>query len=253
MFTFPTPGPAGTSCQAHFFTWAQLSELCSTLLTGFFGRPTPVQAVGESNNDSWSLTFLETPLSHEDLEAVFSALQADVYDQDANDVGAYPVWELSQSLCQKLVSQALSFPVSASHTSDDGVWFTGGTAAYAVTVIRQRYDGWNRELYVSRFQIAQDRLPEPNEAACEAYLRKVICDFLQTEDGRQAYKKTCQDFNWGDVETEIPDDFFSAYGVIHNSGGSDSGNFLCCGLIGILVNQDELLGGNVYDNEEAVV
>ena len=66
MFTFPTPGPVGTSCQAHFYTWAQLSELCSTLLTGFFDRPTPVQAVGEINRDSWSLKFLEAPISHDD-------------------------------------------------------------------------------------------------------------------------------------------------------------------------------------------
>ncbi len=76
MFTFATPSPTGTSCQAHFYTWTQLSELCSTLLTGFFERPTPVQAVGETNLDSWSLKFLEAPISHDDLEAIFTALQA---------------------------------------------------------------------------------------------------------------------------------------------------------------------------------
>ena len=52
MFTFPKPGPAGVSCQAHFYTWTQLSELCSTLFTIFFGRPIPVQAVGEFSRDS---------------------------------------------------------------------------------------------------------------------------------------------------------------------------------------------------------
>ena len=67
MFTFATPRPTGTSCQAHFYTWTQLSELCSTLLTGFFERPTPVQAVGETNLDSWSLKFLEAPISHDGL------------------------------------------------------------------------------------------------------------------------------------------------------------------------------------------
>ena len=239
MFTFPTPGPVGTSCQAHFYTWAQLSELCSTLLTGFFDRPTPVQAVGEINRDSWSLKFLESPISHEDL---------DDCDRDANGC---LVWELSQALSQKLVSSTLAFPVEASHASDDGVWFTGSMAMYAVTVIRQRCEGLNRELYNSQFQIAQNRLSEPNEAACEAYLRKAICDFLQTEDGRRAYERTCRDFNWGDVETEIPDDFFSAYSIIHDSGRPDSGNFLCCGVVGILVNQDELLGEDVYADEDA--
>lgn len=66
MFTFATPSPTGTSCQAHFYIWTQLSELCSTLLTGFFERPTPVQAVGETNLDSWSLKFWEAPISHDD-------------------------------------------------------------------------------------------------------------------------------------------------------------------------------------------
>ncbi len=250
MFSFPTPDQAGTSCQAHFYTWLQLSELCSTLLTGFFDRPTPVQAVGEINRDSWSLKFLESPISHEDLEAIFTALQADDYDRDANDIGKGPVWELSKALSQKIVSPTLTFPVDASHTSDDGVWFTGSMAMYAVTVIRQRYEGRNVELYSSHFRIAQNRLPQPSEAACEAYLRKIVYDFLQTEAGKRAYKESCQDFNWGDVETEIPDNFFSTYGVIHCIGRPDDGQFLCCGLIGILVNQDELLGEDVYDNED---
>lgn len=251
MFTFPTPGPAGTSCQAHFYTWAQLSELCSTRLTGFLGRPTPVQAIGEPNLDSRGLKFLESSISHKDLETIFTALQSDDYDRDANDIGKCPIWELSQSLSQKLVSPTLSFPVDTSHASDDGVWFTGSMAMYAVTVIRQRYEGRNMELYTSHFRIAQNQLSQPSEAACEAYLRKIVYDFLQTEAGKRAYEETCQDFNWGDVGTEIPDDFFSAYGVIHDSGRPDSKNFLCCGLVGILVNQDELLGQYVYDGVEA--
>ena len=122
---------------------------------------------------------------------------------------------------------------------------------YAVTVIRQRYEGRNMELYTSHFRIAQNQLSQPSEAACEAYLRKIVYDFLQTEAGKRAYEETCQDFNWGDVGTEIPDDFFSAYGVIHDSGRPDNKNFLCCGLVGILVNQDELLGQYVYDGVEA--
>ena len=154
MFTFPTPGPIGTSYQAHFYTWTQLSELCSTLLTGFFERPTSVQADGETNLDSWSLKFLEAPISHEGLDAIFDVLQADDYVRDANDIGKCPIWELSQALSQKLVAPTLSFPVGTSHASDDGVWFTGSMAMYAVTVIRQRYQGMNMELHFSHFRIA---------------------------------------------------------------------------------------------------
>lgn len=251
MFTFPKPSLTGVSCQAHFFTWTQLSEMCSTLLTTFFGRPILAQAVGETNCDSWNLKLPETPLSREDLETIFTALQADDYERDVNDFGEYPVWELSQSLGQKLISPMLPFAVEASHAADDGVWFTGSKAMYAITVIRQRQDGRNSELYYSTFLIAQDRLPEPSEEACEAYLRKVICDFLQTEDGKRAYEDTCEDFNWGDVETEIPDEFFAAYGVTLCSSGSDADKFLCCGMAGILVDQDELLGQCFCDEEAA--
>lgn len=251
MFTFQKPSLTGASCQAYFFTWAQLSEMCSALLTALFGHSTPAQAVGETNCDSWSLKLLETPLSREALEVIFTALQADDYERDVNDFGEYPVWELSQSLGRKLVSPMLPFVVEASHAADDGVWFTGNKAMYAVTVIRQRQEGRNNELYYSTFLIAQDRLPEPSEAACEAYLRKVICDFLQTEAGKRAYEDTCEDFNWGDVEAEIPDEFFAAYGVTLCSSGSDADKFLCCGTTGILVNQDELLGEFICDEEAA--
>ena len=130
----------------------------------------------------------------------------------------------------------------------NGVCLIGDAAAYAVTVIRQRYDGRNKELYCSSFRIAQDRLPDPSETACETYLRKIISDFLQTEDGKRAYEATCHDFNWGDVETEIPDGFFSAYGVTHNTGRAGNDRFLCCGAVSILVDQDELLGQSF--NEE---
>lgn len=106
------------------------------------------------------------------------------------------------------------------------------------------------ELYRSSYRIDRDRLPNPSEEACVTYLRKIVSDFLQTEDGKRAYESTCRDFNWGDVETEIPSVFFSAYGVAP-CGGPDNGKFLCCGAFAILVNQDEFLGQGVYDDGEA--
>ena len=121
---------------------------------------------------------------------------------------------------------------------------------YVVTVIRQRFEGQNMELYRSSYRIDRDRLPNPSEEACETYLRKIVSDFLRTEDGKRAYESTCRDFNWGDVETEIPSSFFSAYGAAP-CGGPDDGKFLCCGVFAILVNQDELLGQGVYYDGEA--
>lgn len=122
---------------------------------------------------------------------------------------------------------------------------------YVVTVIRQRFEGQNMELYRSSYRIDRDRLSNPSEEACETYLRKIVSDFLRTEDGKRAYESTCRDFNWGDVETEIPSSFFSAYGVAPFDGGPNDSKFLCCGGFAILVNQDELLGQGVYDDGEA--
>ena len=125
MFTFATPSPTGTSCQAHFYTWAQLSELCSTLLTGFFERPTPVQAVGEINLDSWSLKFLEAPISHEGLDAIFDVLQADDYVRDANDIGKCPIWDRNSNLHISLIRWWLPKQRSAYRRPclGTGAWF----------------------------------------------------------------------------------------------------------------------------------
>ena len=120
------------------------------------------------------------------------------------------------------------------------------SAAYAVNVLRRRSCGLDTELYCSCFYIAQDRLPASNEDACAAFLRHIIRDFLKTEEGRCAYEKTFEDFNWGDAATYIPDGFWARYGVSVYSS-SQKQTFSCCGIISILVGQDELLGEELPD------
>ena len=120
------------------------------------------------------------------------------------------------------------------------------SAAYAVSVLRRRSCGLDTELYRSCFYIAQDRLPSPSEDACAAFLRNIIRDFLKTEEGRCAYEETFEDFNWGDVDTYIPDEFWARNGVLTYSS-SRKQTFFCCGIISILVDQDELLGKGLPD------
>lgn len=147
--------------------------------------------------------------------------------------------------------QVVPCPAKEPHATEDGGQVTGGTAVYSIVVIRRRVEGRKTELYCSYFLLDQNLLTDPSGDTCEAYLRKVVRDFLMTDAGKLAYENTCRDFNWGDVETEIPDDFFSAYGVTHCCGGHGSGQFLCCGQVGILVDQDEPLGRDVCDSEKA--
>lgn len=120
------------------------------------------------------------------------------------------------------------------------------SAAYAVSVLRRRSCGLDTELYRSCFYIAQDRLPSPSEDACAAFLRNIIRDFLKTEEGCCAYEETFEDFNWGDVDTYIPDEFWARNGVLTYSS-SRKQTFFCCGIISILVDQDELLGKGLLD------
>lgn len=76
-------------------------------------------------------------------------------------------------------------------------------------------------------------------------LRCISCkedtDYFKTEEGWAAYEETCEDFNWGDMETYIPDAFFKPCGVAHCDGYV----YPCCDVIGILVDQDELSGDGI--------
>lgn len=231
-------------CLARFFSWDDLSKLCSTLLSDGLQRTTVVTAVGVDCGDAWELKLVHAPISKEEQETLMNILDTDDFEQEANDFGVYPIWEISFSVSHKLVARVLPFHVEASHASDDGVWFTGCAesetpgSVYAVNVIRLRTDGLDTEVYFSNYLVDKRRLAAPTPKACEDLLRKIAADFLQTEDGRDAYAETCEDFNWGDMETYIPDAFFKPYGVSRPDGRI----YPYCDVIGVIVNQDELLG-----------
>ena len=52
-------------------------------------------------------------------------------------------------------------------------------------------------------------------------LKRIAQDFLDTPEGIQAWDTTCEDFNWGDIETEIPEDFLAKYHVRTHHDGMD--------------------------------
>lgn len=241
-----------TPCLARFFSWDDLSKLCSDLLSNGFQRPVAVNAVGLDCGDAWELKLIDIPISKGEQETLMDILDADDYDREANDFGGYPIWEISFSVSQKLASKVLPFHVESSHASDSGVWFTGRSGSeasgsvYAVTVIRHRLDGFDDEVYFSHYLIDQERLPNPNSEECADLLRAIAADFLRTEDGRQAYAETCEDFNWGDMEVYIPDAFFKPYGVTRHDGRV----YPCSNMIGVIVNQDELLGDSSLEESD---
>lgn len=249
-FQFLKPTTEPNSCQAQFCAWDGLNNLCSAQLSEYFQRPVFVEAFAMAHSGTWSMKMIDTPLTRKELDSLLNSLQISGSNWTADKQKRFSVWVLPQPIGFRLAAKALAFPAEVAHAVRDGVWFTSWAAKYVVSVIRQRMDGRDMELYHSCYLIDRSRVSEPSVETCEKYLRKVVGDFLLTEAGKRAYKETHYDFNWGDVENEIPDCFLASYGVARYSDSSDACRFLCCGAFSILVNQDELLGGG--DPEEEI-
>ena len=71
-------------------------------------------------------------------------------------------------------------------------------------------------------------------ASPEAALRSAVQDFInsKTEQSEQALSYACGDFNWGDVFTSIPNEYFNKHGL---TPLTDSEIFT------VAVNHDEIL------------
>lgn len=233
-------------CLAQFFSWSELGGLCSTLLTRCLQRSTSADAVRQGQSNAWALKLVDTALSQDELSALMDALEANDQGREARG----DVWEISQSLSYMLVAKALPFSAEGSHAVDDGVWFTGGVGSevpnsvYAVSVVRQRQEGVETELYFSSYLIDKQQLPKADPEKCANLLRRIAYDFLKTEEGRAAYEETYEDFNWGDMETYIPDAFLKPYGVARCNGCI----YPCCDVISVLVDQDEVLDDGIWED-----
>lgn len=238
-------------CLARFFSWHDLSRLCSNLLSISFQFPVNASAVPRSWDNTWKLELEYVPLSSYELDTLAAVLEEDDYDGAVGRGTENHVWVIPYLLSHKLVARVLPFHVKGSHITPDGVWFTGGVcqeisgSVYAVTVIRVRYESCNTEAYTSNYLVDMQRLPDSSPKACADLLRGITSDFLKTKEGQEAYKETCKDFNWGDMETYISDSFFVPYGVTRCSGFM----YPCCNAIDVLANQDELLGGDIFEGQ----
>jgi hypothetical protein len=108
---------------AIHISWSVLDSLFSSLLTALLGRDIRVD-VGREEYYYWMANLLDS-ITFEELEILHSILQASESDKDTNDFGEYPVVELSEGLCNKLIDKLLPFGLDSSRADDDGVWFIG--------------------------------------------------------------------------------------------------------------------------------
>ena len=110
--------------QAIHIEWEELSNIFSELLTGLLGREIKAQSDREEYY-YWSIRLLGVPLNQEELETLFELAGADQLDRELNDCGDYPIMELCQSLCARLMSKLLPYEADFTHADDEGVWFIG--------------------------------------------------------------------------------------------------------------------------------
>ena len=119
------------------------------------------------------------------------------------------------------------------------------TPEYLVIVNRTRQDGFDCEHYVSHYIVTPPDYMEINNDNCWIQLfRNMVEDFLNTPDGNRTWEETCYDFNWGDIDSYIPDDFMKQYNIRDYHDGEALN---IAGIITLNVNQDETFNGPEED------
>ena len=111
-----------TSMQAFYMECENLSALFTELLSDLFDRKIKAES-GREDYYYWSISIYKTPITKEELELVFDLAGADELDHEQNNFGEYPIMELCQGLCSKLMDKLLPYTSDYTLADDDGVWF----------------------------------------------------------------------------------------------------------------------------------
>jgi hypothetical protein len=119
-----------TPQQAIHIGWEYLSDIYYKLLSGILGR----NIYADAERDEyyyWLVVMCDTPITQDELESIFLLAGADELDRDQNDFGIYPITELCQGLCGKLMNKLLPYSIDYARADEDGVWFIGAGAITA--------------------------------------------------------------------------------------------------------------------------
>lgn len=110
--------------KAVHIEWLDLNHYIARLLTDILGKNIYADTLREEYY-YWKISFPE-PITPEELETLLVLTQASDYDRDANkNEDGFPIGELDESLCNKLMNKLLPFELSSSRADDNGVWFIG--------------------------------------------------------------------------------------------------------------------------------
>lgn len=125
--------------KAVFIEWYNLAYLFTDLLTDLLGRQ--IKADSAREEYYWWKVSLEEPITPAELESLFELAQANDYDREENAyTDGFPIMELCQGVCNKLMSKLLSFSLVSTRADDDGVWFIGDNEGQSQSVTEYQFD-----------------------------------------------------------------------------------------------------------------
>lgn len=116
-----TPQPA------LYIEWEDLADLFTDLLREILGRLDITAGAAREEYYYWKIP-LETPISQSELERIFDLVVASDWDrQETAYEEGFPIMELGEGLCKKLINKLLPFDLLSTRADDEGVWFIGKT------------------------------------------------------------------------------------------------------------------------------
>lgn len=128
---FPSLKVSDTPHPALHIEWRDLSDIFSELLSGLLNR----KIIAESAREEyyyWLVHLFDTPLTQQELLSIFETADADELDHEQNDFGEYPITELCENLCIKLINKLLPYEINFSSADNEGVWLIGSSTIKAV-------------------------------------------------------------------------------------------------------------------------
>jgi hypothetical protein len=111
--------------QAIHIEWEALSDTFTALLSSVLNRKIKAQSIRDEYY-YWNISVCDTPINRDELDILFALAEADELDREQNDFGEYPIMELCQGLCNKLMDDLLPYRIDHTRADDEGVWFIGG-------------------------------------------------------------------------------------------------------------------------------
>lgn len=107
-----------------------------------------------------------------------------------------------------------------------------------VVLLRER--AWENAFWTDDFWVDANKTPTID------LFKAAVQEYLNTPDGMQEIKNTCEDFNWGDAVMYVPSDIWNKHGIYENI--EDMPNLTPARRDSIIlkVNQDEVLIPDSY-------